>query len=232
MEKPRNIHSGHRDRVRERFCSEGLDYFADHNVLEFLLFYSVPRKDTNELAHRLISHFGSLTGVFDASVERLMQVKGMTYNSAVLLKLAVAVGRRYQIAKHDVGTVLEDTSIAADFAASLFMGESEEVVFVICMDGKNKVICAERISKGSVNTTDVSIRSIIDSVVKHKAVKVILAHNHPAAKARPSCDDIQTTRKVYSVLEEIGIPLEDHIIVGSDGKTSSMRELELLNYGG
>lgn len=229
MSDAANLHSGHRDRVRERFCAEGLDSFADHNVLEFLLFYSIPRKDTNELAHRLILHFGSLCGVFDASIERLMEVKGISYSTAVLIKLAVAVGRRYEIMKHDVGTVLDSTDIAADYIAPFFMGESEEIVYAICLDGKNKVIATEKISKGSITTSEVSVRSIVDCVVKHKAVKVILSHNHPASKARPSYEDIQTTKKIRNVLTELAVCLEDHIIIGNDGKTASMRELGILS---
>lgn len=229
MSNSNKIHSGHRDRVRERFCADGLDSFADHNVLELLLFYSVPRKDTNLLAHRLIQHFGSISGVFDASIERLMQVEGVTYNTAVLIKLAVAVGRRYQVSKHSVGTVLTTTDMVSDYAASLFMGEIEEMIYVICLDGKNKVITVERIAKGGITTTEVSIRSIVECVVKHNAVNVILSHNHPSSVARPSVQDIETTQKINRVLEEMQIRLSDHVIIGSDGKAASMRELGLLS---
>lgn len=225
----KNVHSGHRNRIKERFCAEGLDFFADHNVLELVLFYSVPRRDTNELAHRLLEHLGSLSAVFEADVGRLMQVPGITYNTAVLIKLFPAVARRYSMSKFETGTVMDNTGIAADYAASLFLGESEEVTYVICLDGKNKVLCCDRFSRGSVNTTEISVRGIVDCVIRHKAVKVILTHNHPSGMARPSYEDIETTRKICSVLSEMNIVVEDHITVGGNGKCASMRELGVLD---
>lgn len=214
--------------MRERFCTDGLDGFADHNILELILFYSIPRKDTNELAHRLLESFGSFSAVFDADVDQLMQVDGISYNTAVLLKLFSSVPRRYLQSRYSSGTVIDDTRIAADYAASLFIGCDEELAYVICLDGKNKVICSDLYSKGSVNTTEISIPGIIECAVKHKAVKVILTHNHPAGKARPSHEDIETTKKIQFVLSQMKIILEDHIIVGSDGKVASLRELGLI----
>lgn len=228
MPEKKSIHSGHRDRVRERFCKDGLDGFADHNILELILFYSVPRKDTNELAHRLLESFGSFSAVLEADVDNLMQVDGITYNTAVLLKLFSSVPRRYFQSRYSVGTVIDDVAKAADYAASLFIGYDYEVAYVICLDGKNKIICCELYSKGSMNTTEISVSGIVECAIKHKAVKIILAHNHPAGTSRPSKNDVETTKKIKYVLSEMDIKLEDHIVVGSDGKCSSFRELDLL----
>ena len=228
MSKDNNIHSGHRQRVRERFCETGLDSFADHNVLELVLFYSLPRKDTNGIAHRLLESFGSLSAVFEASVERLMEVPGITYNSAVLIHLFNEVARRYAISKMDDGIALSDTETAAKYAAGLFMGMGEEALYIICLDGRNRVICCELHSKGTVDTTEVCVRRVIDSAVKHRASKVILAHNHPAAALRPSQSDVETTKKIELLLDNMNIALADHIIVGGNGKCLSMRELGIM----
>ena len=232
-EKNKNIHSGHRNRVKERFCETGLSSFADHNILEFVLFYSVPRKDTNELAHRLIEHFGSLHAVFEASVERLMEVPGISYNSAVLIRLFPEVNKRYMLSKQGKRTRFKTMDDAANFVSNLFIGDSVESFYVICLDSNNRVICCDKHSSGSVTTTNVTISLVLDSAVRHKAVGVLLAHNHPSAIARPSNDDITTTRMIKDTLEKMHVNLIDHMIVGHDGKCISMKQLGLLNenYG-
>ncbi len=233
MPKDKNIHSGHRDRVRERFCETGLDSFADHNVLELVLFYSVPRRDTNELAHRLIKHFGSLPAVFEASVERLMEVPGISYNSAVLIRLFTEVGKRYAMSKQKKGVVLDDMETAANYVSGLFIGDSVESFYIICLDGRNKVICCEKHSSGTATNSSVTIPFVIDSVTKHKARSVILAHNHPASYARPSYEDVDITRRIKRLLDEMHIHLIDHIIVGYDGKCVSMSASRMMSedYG-
>ena len=233
MPKDKSIHSGHRDRVRERFCKTGLDSFADHNVIELVLYYSVPRKDTNEIAHRLIEHFGSFSAVFEASVERLMEVPGISYNSAVLIRLFNEVGKRYAMSKQGKGVVLDDMKKAADYASGLFIGDKYESFFVICLDGRNRVICSDRHSVGTVANLSVSIPLVLDSAVKHNARGVILAHNHPSAYSQPSCEDIDVTRRIKQLLDEMHIHLIDHIIVGYDGKCTSMSASRMLNeeYG-
>ena len=96
-QEKKNVHEGHRDRLRQRFLQEGLENFQDHNVLELLLFYSIPRKDTNEEAHNLINRFGSLSGVFDASFEELCEVKGIGENSAALIKIMPELFKKYEV---------------------------------------------------------------------------------------------------------------------------------------
>ncbi len=229
MSENKSIHNGHRQRVRERFCETGLESFADHNVLELVLFYSVPRKDTNELAHSLIEHFGSLYAVFEASVERLMEVPGISYNSAVLIKLFPEVLKRYSLSKQGKGIVLKNIKDIADYVSGFFIGESVESFYVVCLDGKNKVICSEKHSVGSTSVTAVVIPRVIDSAVKHKASGIIIAHNHPSTSAQPSGDDRCITSKIGKLLEEMRIQLIDHIIVGFDGKCTSMREIGLID---
>ena len=226
----KNMHSGHRDRVRDRFTADGLDSFADHNILELILFYSVPRRDTNELAHRLLEHFGSIPAVLDASVERLTEVPGITYNTAVLLHLFPAVYKRYELSKHSSGKELGTVAALYDHVSELFIGESEEVLYVVCLDGKNRLICEEKISSGSVNATAVSANRVLDCALRNKAASLVMAHNHPGNDARPSIADIYSTERIEKALGAVSILLQDHIIVGSDGKIASMRALGLIGY--
>lgn len=228
-EKKKNLHSGHRNRVRERFCETGLSSFADHNVLEFILFYSVPRKDTNELAHKLLERFGSLHAVFEASVERLMEVPGISYNSAVLIRLFPEVNKRYMLSKQGKRPRFKSIKEVAEYVSSLFIGDSVESVYVICLDSYNRVICCDKHSTGSTTSTSISVSLVVDCAVRHKAAGVILAHNHPDTVARPSREDISATLKVKDALENMRIKLVDHVTVGSDGKCASMRELGYLN---
>ena len=230
MANENGIHSGHRDRVRARFVAEGLDSFAEHNILELVLFYSVPRKDTNELAHKLLNHFGSLKAVLDASIERLMEVPGVSYNTAVLLRLFPAVYRRYELSLFGRHPVFECSQDMYDYVAELFIGESDEVFYVVCLDGKNKVIKAEKLSSGSVNTVSVNTHQVVDCAVRNKAHSVVLAHNHPAAEANPSDADVETTKRIEGVLSEMKITLQDHIIIGGYGKITSMRSYGCLSF--
>ena len=228
MPKEKNIHSGHRSRVKKRFCEAGLDSFADHNALELMLFYSVPRKDTNELAHRLIDSFGSFHAVLEASKERLMEVPGVTENTAVLIRLFNEVSRRYGISRAQEGLKLNNTTSAAKFATELFIGKTRELLYIICLDCCGRLLCCELGNQGTEDTTEVCMRRVVDTAVKHKAKMVILAHNHPISDSSPSSGDIQTTLRIKSLLDAININLCDHIVVDSTGKCTSMAMLGIL----
>ena len=225
----KNIHSGHRERVKERFFKEGLDGFADHNVLELMLFYSIHRKDTNELAHRLLETFGSFHAVLEADVERLTEVPGISYNTALMIKLFKDICKRYQLSRRDTGVVIDNAKLASDYVSALFIGEPEEVFYVISLNGAGKIIYADRLASGTVNRAQVDVRKVIDSVVKHKAESVLLAHNHPGAIAHPSTEDISVTETIEQMLDEMGVKLLDHMIVGSDGNVCSMNRISFLS---
>lgn len=233
IEDNKNVHSGHRKRVKERFCESGLSSFADHTVLELVLYYSIPRKDTNVLAHKLLDHFGSLHAVFEAELGRLMEVPGISYNSAVHIKLFPEVFKRYSMSKAGKKVVFSDYGVIADYVSGLFFGESAESLYVICLDGRNAVISCTRHSTGSASGTSVSNSMIIDDATCHKARGIVIAHNHPATIAEPSPADYEVTKKLYHLLKEMDIELVDHIIFGCDGKCASIRDRMMLDgrYG-
>lgn len=210
------MHSGHRSRLKERMLEQGLDGFESHNILELLLFFSIPRRDTNEIAHTLINEFGSLSSVFDAPFEDLLSVKGVGKNTAYLLKLIPEISRAYIEDKYSVGTVLNDPEKVGDFLLSKYIGRNDEVVILLLMDNKCKVLYCSVIFEGSVNAASVSIRKIAEIALRVKATVAIISHNHPNGVAVPSNDDVETTRKLFHALDLIGVELVDHIIVADN----------------
>ena len=216
------LHDGHRQRLLQRFLREGLDGFDEHNILELLLFYAIPRKDTNELAHRLMDDFGSLAGVLDASAQELQQVEGVGENTAGFLKLLPELTRVYYSQKQQ-DLCLASTEQAGRFLLPRFIGRQEETVLLTCLDGKCRVLSCTVLHKGSLNSSEVNVRKLLTAALKHNAAAVILAHNHPGGVALPSPEDLDTTRRVRSVLEAMGVQLMDHIIV-ADGDYVSLAD--------
>ena len=221
MSNGESIHHGHRDRVRQRFLTEGLDGFNEINALELLLFYCVPRKDTNDLAHRLLDYFGSYCNVLDAPHSELKKVRGVSDQVATYLKLQGEAVRYYLTKRMTPGTIINNSNDYGRMLCDYFTNRTQELVFLLCLDAKCKVLCCREIGEGSVNTVGVSIRKIVDVALSSNATSVILAHNHPSGVAVPSAEDINTTRLVYEALAAIDVTLVDHVIV-SDGDYTSM----------
>ena len=211
-----NVHKGHRARTKERFLSEGIDGFADHNVLELLLFYSVPQKDTNPVAHALLDAFGSLHGVFDATHEELCKIPGVGPESATLIKLIPQLGRRYQISKVKNEKRLDSAAKAGAWLIPRFMGHRDEIVLCVCLDSKQMVLACATLSEGTVNVAGLQARKVVEFALRHNAANVILSHNHPSGIALPSQEDQMFTLKIKAALEAVGITLTDHIIVAGD----------------
>ena len=206
-----NIHGGHRERLRERYLSQGLDTFAPHNVLELMLFYALPRRDTNVIAHRLLEEFGSFSEVLDASVEELESVEGMGRGAAVFLKMIPDIQRYYVNDKQRDDKVRGEDEIFDYIYDRLSMLNEEQVMFV-CVDNTMKMISADIVNKGSVNSSAVNIRSIMNLALKHNAVAGVIAHNHPRGLALPSQEDLLTTKRVSDALSTINVRLLDHVI--------------------
>ena len=207
------MHEGHRKRLKMRFLKDGLDSFEPHQVLELLLFYSIPRKDTNELAHELLKKYGSLSGVFEADPKDLAQISGIGENTAYLLSLIPQLARRYSNDKWGDKPELNSSTKAGNFAVSLFGGRTYEVFYIICLDSQNRVNYSELVHEGTINEAPVYPRVLVEAAIRHKANSVILAHNHPGGTLNPSRADIEATRTICTALESISIKVVDHIIV-------------------
>lgn len=224
-------HDGHRQRLRERFMAEGLDNFTQEQVLELLLFYGIPRIDTNEIAHDLIAHFGSLSQVLDAPVKELMKVSGIGESAAVLLHLISETSRYYQINRMMHEKVLNTMEKCAQYLIPHFVGRRNETVFLLCLDAKCKLLCCREISEGTVNAAGVSVRKVVEAALAVNATSVIMAHNHPSGVAVPSAEDVLTTQRIAEALRTVDIILADHIIV-SDDDYVSIRQSKLYSPTG
>ena len=211
-----SIHDGHRQRLKNRFRQEGLDGFEELQVLELLLFYCIPRQDTNPIAHALLNRFESLDQVLDASVEELQKVPGMGENAATFLSLVHAVDRRYQTSKEKHLKICSSIDDCARYLMSRMKDLRNETVFLLCLDAKCKVLCCKKIGEGSVNSAAIPIRRIVEIALGANASTVVLAHNHPSGIAVPSDADRLTTRKVAAALSGVDVRLADHIVVAED----------------
>ena len=208
-----SIHEGHRQRLKDRFRREGLDNFDELYVLELLLFYCIPRKDTNPIAHRLLDQFGSLTAVLEASPEELEKVEGISEATSTFLSLIPQVGRYYQVCRTKQGKTLRDSNQCGNYLLPYFIGRDTENVFLLCLDAKCEVICCKKVGEGNVNSANIPIRRVVEMALSANATSVVLAHNHPSGLALPSADDVQTTLRVAAALEAVEIALADHIVV-------------------
>lgn len=215
-----SIHEGHRQRLKDRFRQEGLDGFNEVNALEMLLFYCVPRSDTNPLAHRLIERFGSFSGVLDASIEELEAVEGVGHNISTFLAFIPQLERYYNDNKNKNLKILTSVSQCGEYLRPKFINRKNEMVYMVCLDAKCKVLSCKQLGEGSVNSAGVPIRRIVDVALKMNASSVILAHNHPGGVAFPSSDDIQTTIRVSQALAGVDVVLTDHLIFADGDYTS------------
>lgn len=213
---------GHRERMRQRFFDEGIDHFKPHEVLEVLLYFAVPRRDTNELAHRLIEHFGSFHGVLDASRESLVKF-GLTDNIAATIKLIPAFSNYYLQSRANGTKTFNDCTSIGNYAVNKIGERTTEVFGVLCLTAQRKFINFEIIEEGTVNSTTVSPRKVAECALRNNAAKVVIVHNHPGGALMPSADDKQLTKSLSVMLNSIGVGLIDHIIVAS-GRFSSMCE--------
>lgn len=219
--KPENLHENHRARVRETFKRAGADGMPDHNLLELLLFYSIPRKDTNEIAHRLIAAFGSLSRVFDASYEELMEIDGIGESSALLISMIPSICRRYIESSNSPKVNLSEPEEAMNYIIRKYYGSNKvESFYMLCLDAVGNLINCCKLGEGTPGSVIVDKRKVLETALRNKADKVIFAHNHPNGIAAPSKDDINMTSELSSVLFSVGIRLADHIIVAGNEAVS------------
>lgn len=216
-----SVHKGHRERLKQRFLEQGLDGFTDVQVLELLLFYAVPQKDTNPIAHALLDRFGSLSRVLEANVDELKQVNGISDHGATLLSLITELSRFYQVDCARRTESLTTLDACGAYLVPYFFGRTSETVFLLCLDAKCKVLGCKEVGQGSVNSTAISTRKIVETALKENATTVVLAHNHPSGVAVPSNEDVLTTRRLAAALDAVEVHLADHVIV-AEGDFVSM----------
>lgn len=214
--KPYNPHAGHRDRIRERFHKEGGDHFQSHELLEMYLFPLLPRRDTNEIAHRLLDRFGSLEEVFLADPSALAMVEGISEKTATAIKVTAAVFRRMAQECYQAPKRYEHFEDVARYLQTLYVGITVERVHLLLFDNGMKLLDCVVLDEGTVNQANITPRKIVEQAIKKDASAVLLAHNHPKGVAIPSSEDIATTNFLQNSLRNMGITLIDHVIVGRE----------------
>ena len=217
------IHDGHREKLRQRFLKSGLDAFADHEALELLLYYAIPRRDTNPIAHALMERYGSLSAVLAAPVEDLKKVEGVGESAAILLKLAPQLYRKAKMSDAEQETILSSVERVGAYLLERFAGEKNEVVYQLCLDRKGKLLVCKKLGEGGVTSADLDIRRLVENALLTGASSVVLSHNHPSGVALPSRDDYAATDRAKTALAVVGVALTDHIIV-ADGDFVSMAD--------
>lgn len=214
-----SLHSGHRDRMRDKFLQQGLEGFQEHEMLELTLFYALPRVNTNEVAHRLLQRFGSLADVLNADYHALRDVKGMGESSAMLLTLIAQLSRQYRLsARKDLTLNTFDATCA--YFKDIYLGEPEEQLRLACLDDRLRLMSCGVVSEGAPSSVPVHMRRLVEYALQQKSELVVLAHNHPNGTAMPSPEDIAATQKIFNVLKSVGIRLVDHIIVAGEQAVS------------
>ncbi len=222
-----DIHNGHRKRLRNRFIGQGLNGFDDVNALELLLFYAIPRKDTNPVAHALLERFGSLAAVFEAPVQELAQVPGVGESAAVLISMLPQMMRKITVSKTQNTRILNDVKSAGEYLHPRFLHEREEVILLVCLDSRKRVICCTEVSRGSVVSVAVNARKIVECAVLNRADSVIIAHNHPNGRVTPSVEDRTATAQIKRSLTAVDISLADHFVI-TDEEYVSMAQMNFI----
>lgn len=212
------VHDKHRVRLKERFLKYGLDSFDDHTVLEFLLFFSIPIRDTNPTAHNLLNRFGSLSEVFDAPISELLKVEGVGMQSAILIKALPQIAGKYTLSKTSqaFNNILDNSITAGEYLKPYFSGERDEVVYMISLDSKCKILNTKLLFRGSTNSAVISIRKIVETALVNNATRVVIAHNHVSGIALPSMEDRETTMKIKDALAAVDVTLVDHLVMAND----------------
>lgn len=211
------MHRQHRERMRERCLQNGFANFATHELLELLLYYSIPRADTNGTAHGLMERFGSLKGICEASFDELLLVDGVGENSAILLRLIPELMKRYAMEQISPQAVYDSVGKLADYFSRTFIGLDHECLYMMLLNNRMNMIDCVLVSEGSVNGSNVPFRLMTQKALFKKASSVVLAHNHPDGLALPSAGDVRVTETLIGVFDTIGVTLLEHLIL-ADGR--------------
>lgn len=216
-DKDKNIHANHRKRLDEKVAVGGLECLSAHEQLEYILFDTVRRGDTNALAHRLLERFGDLRGVFSATMEELMKVHGV--GREVARSLSVQYDRMRIAERSLLAPVREykTNKDICDYAFTWLHGRPNEMCILISLSGSNRIIKTEILSEGTIDHVSVYVRNVVKCALDNYASSVVIAHNHPSGILRPSQDDIMVTKNIISALKPLEIGFRDHIIVSGGG---------------
>ncbi|BBE70489.1 RadC family protein [Oharaeibacter diazotrophicus] len=218
---------GHRDRLRARFREAGADALPDYELLELVLFRSIPRQDVKPIAKALIARFGSFAEVLGASEARLRAVEGVGEATILDLRIVQAAGQRLARGSVMKRPVLSSWSAVLDYCRAAMAFEETEQFRILFLDKKNAVIADEVQQTGTVDHTPVYPREVVKRALELAATAIILVHNHPSGDPTPSRADVQMTKQIVDAAAPLGIVVHDHVIIGRDGH-ASLKGLRLM----
>ena len=210
-----NTHEGHRERMRKRYLQSGFDGFQDHEILEMILYNCYRRRNTNDIAHKLLDTFGSISAVFEAPIDRLMDV-GVSETVAVTLRMIPDICRIYYDDRNSERKKILGKSSFGQYFVNKYIGRSDECMYLLLLDRKGKELFCGVVSNGTINSADVPVRRIVDFALRYNASLAVISHNHPSGVALPSKEDINVTNILHKILASVGVQLVDHIIVADD----------------
>lgn len=223
-----NLHLSHRKRLKNRFLQEGLENFEDHQVLELALFFAIPRKDTNPIAHRLLMRFGSLAEVLNAPISELVKVEGMGEHAALFLKMQHGLLLKYQASFHQDKLNLSSHKECVRLVHEKMKYLNHEEFHVLCLDSSMRLIKYLTLFKGTVNSATVNLREVTSKVLELDSSAIVVAHNHPAGVAYPSPEDITLTESLLTALRYQDVEVLDHLICTSTTCYSMLKDNKIF----
>lgn len=207
------MHEGHRQRMRDKFKMQGGEGFLPHELLEMILFYAIPRCNTNEMAHMLIDRFGSFRGVLEADVSELMEVKGIGENAATLLKLFPVALRLYFQEPQSKVQRFDKLSVAREFGVAQFVGNVNEDLYALLLDNQLRKIDCIHLCRGTTNHVGFDLTELYRQCLTRRVSAVILYHNHPRGLSVPSREDVEITYQIQGKLSDVNICLLEHFVI-------------------
>lgn len=222
-----NTSAGHRKRLRERFLSAGESGLHEHELVELLLTYAIPRRDTKSLAKDLLKRFGTLNGILEAEVRELQKIPDVGPAVLALLKLVYTLNLKCLDPIEKRIDVLRSPDIVADYFRKRMRRRREEQFVVVALDTKNRIIEIHELQYGTVDQAVVYPRRVVEFALDRRARSIIIIHNHPSGDSTPSRDDHRITGEIRTALNTVSISLVDHVIVGIDDHFS-FRDAGLL----
>lgn len=207
------LHDGHRERMLSKFEKNGFSLFEEHEKLEMILFYGVPRRNTNELAHELLNKYRTIANVMDAPKRELLEFDGFTTRTYQLFQMIKETYALYEIEKKAYKTYMTTKDEFRSFFQLYFVTEKQEQVAIICLDSVGKVLRTQKIGSGNTGESFFNLQEMVKIMIDCSATEIVIAHNHPGNNSHPSQDDIDSTVQIKQSLDSLGFRLLDHFIV-------------------
>ena len=223
MANQKGIHAGHRQRMHQRVQQYGLESLAEHEALEYLLYFTNAQKNTNPVAHALLEKFGDLAGVLEASEEDLCSVDGVGPASARLLHLLPQVSAYYHRSRTRDRRRMKSVEDLGAYAMARFRGISKERVLLICLSRQRRITYTAWLGQGMEDRVSLPVQEAISQALRVRAESAVLCHNHPGGNALPSRQDLEATAELARGMNTVGIELLDHLIV-TDTEYTSLRQ--------